>query len=412
MSNKTLTNEKRYNLYGPEFRANPFPTYAQMRAEEPVCYHPAMDGDSMFWFVTGFDEVETVLRDHKRFVKSWRNTRTPEELAKLEEPDGLWLLLDGHMLNTDAPDHTRLRALVNKAFTNRMTSNMRGQVQAIADELLDAVQDQGKMDLIDQYAFPIPIVVICDLLGIPADDRDRFRAWSNAFLEPDFSEEEAQESYRLLTEFTDYLRVVFEERRRNPQDDLITGLVQAEEAGDKLSEPELFAMVVLLIVAGHETTVNLIGNGTMALLQHPDQMALLKNDPSLIESAIEELLRYNGPVDRATIRFAAYDTELGGQQIKRGNPLSVVLTSANRDTDKFADADTLDVTRKDNRHLGFGFGIHYCVGAPLARMEGQIAINTLIQRLPNLQLAIPYDDLEWTRTPIIRGMRHMPVRWG
>ncbi len=411
MSNQHTSNEQRYTLYGPEFKADPFLTYAKMRTTDPVCYQPGMDGDSMFWFVTGFEEAETVLRDHKRFVKNWRNTRTPAELAKLEPQPEFWQLLDNHMLNTDSPDHTRLRALVNKAFTARMSSNMRGRVQAIADELLDAVQEQGQMDLIDQYAFPIPIVVICDLLGIPVGDRERFRAWTNAFLEPTFSKEDAQEAQRLLIEFTDYLREIFDERRRLPQEDLITGLVQAEEAGDTLSEPELFSMVVLLIVAGHETTVNLIGNGTLALLQHPDQMALLKQDPALIASAIEELLRHDGPVERATMRFAAADTELGGKQLKRGDPINVVLTSANHDAQKFDHAGTLDITRKDNRHLGFGFGIHYCVGAPLARMEGQIAINTLLRRLPDLRLAVPVEELTWGLAPIIRGMRHMPVAW-
>ncbi|MBV7333063.1 cytochrome P450 [Chloroflexi bacterium TSY] len=203
-----------------------------------------------------------------------------------------------------------------------------------------------------------------------------------------------------------------EERRRQPENDLITALVQAEEAGDKLSEAELFSMVILLIVAGHETTVNLIANGTLALLQNPDQLALLKKDPTLSESAIEEFLRYDGPVERATARFAAEDVELGGHRIGRGDEVIVVLSSANRDTAHFDHADTLDITRKQNRHLGFGMGIHYCVGAPLARMEGQIAINTLLRRLPNLRLAVPAEELEWGTVPIIRGLARMPVEWG
>ncbi|MCB0091173.1 MAG: cytochrome P450, partial [Caldilineaceae bacterium] len=207
------------------------------------------------------------------------------------------------------------------------------------------------------------------------------------------------------------LRQVFAERRKEPRNDLITGLVHAEESGDTLSEDELFAMVILLIVAGHETTVNLIGNGALALLQHPEQLAKLKADPSLIEAAVEELLRYDGPVDRATMRFAAEDVELGGQLIQRGQAVAVALTSANRDPDQFAQPDEVDITRPDNRHLAFGFGVHYCVGAPLARMEGQIAINTLVQRLPNLRLTVPANELKWGTVPIIRGMKHMPVAW-
>lgn len=405
-----MTTKQKYNLYGEVFKAEPFATYAQMRAEDPVCLEHGLEG--MIWFVTRRNEVETVLRDHRRFVKDWRNTRTPEELAQIPPEPPLSRLLNRHMLNIDGADHTRLRGLVNKAFTARMVHNLRGRVQGIADGLLDKVQARGQMDLIDEYAFPLPIVVISDLLGIPSEDRDSFRLWSNTFIAPTFSEEEWRRAEKLMIEFTDYLRRIFEQRRAEPRNDLITGLIQAEEAGDTLSEDELFAMVILLIVAGHETTVNLIGNGTLALLRHPEQLAKLKENPSLIESAVEELLRYDGPVDRATMRFAAEDVELGGQLIRRGEAVSVALTSANRDGAHFAHPDALDITREDNRHLAFGFGIHYCVGAPLARMEGQIAINTLVQRLPNLRLTVPVAALRWGTVPIIRGMQHMPVAWG
>ncbi|MEZ4657418.1 MAG: cytochrome P450 [Caldilineaceae bacterium] len=316
--------------------------------------------------------MEAVLRDHKRFVKDWRNTRTPAERAQLPPEPPLARLLNQHMLNMDGADHARLRGLENKVFTARMVQNLRGRVQGIADDLLDKVQARGHMDLIDEYAFPLPIVVISDLLGIPSADRDRFRLWSNTFIAPTYGEAEWKRAEKLMLEFTGYLRQVFAERRKEPRNDLITGLVNAEEAGDKLSEDELFAMVILLIVAGHETTVNLIGNGALALLRHPAQLAKLKADPSLIESAVEELLRYDGPVDRATMRFAAEDVEVGGQLIRRGQAVSVALTSANRDPAHFAHPDEVDIARQDNRHMAFGFGVHYCVGAPLARMEGKL----------------------------------------
>ncbi|MEZ4676890.1 MAG: cytochrome P450 [Caldilineaceae bacterium] len=315
------------------------------------------------------------------------------------------------MLNKDGDDHLRLRNLVNKAFTTRMITAMQTRVQGIADKLLDRVIDQGAMDLIDDYAFPLPIVVITELLGAPADDRKRFRDWSDAFVVPARTEAEWQHHEKLLHEFIDYLGTLFAERRRQPQPDLITALLQAEEAGDRLSEEELYAMVVLLIVAGHETTVNLIGNGTLALLRNPAQLAYLRAHPDAMGVAVEELLRYDGPVERATMRFAAEDTLLGGQQLRRGDAVAVVLAGANRDETHFAHANQLDLQREDNRHLAFGYGIHYCVGAPLARMEGRIALNTLLQRLPGLRLAAPVETLHWRFNPILRGMQQLPVAW-
>lgn len=277
--------------------------------------------------------------------------------------------------------------------------------------MLDQVQARGQMDLIDDYAFPLPIVVIAEMLGVPAADRDRFRAWSDAFVTPAVTPEGWVKAEQLLNEFVVYLGQVFAARRQQPRNDLITALIQAEDAGDKLNEEELYSMVVLLIVAGHETTVNLIGNGTLALLQHPDQLALLKANPALMPQAIEELLRYDGPVERATIRFAAEDVEVGGQLIRRGEAVGVVLYGANRDPSQFAAPDALDITREPNRHHAFGFGVHYCLGAPLARMEGQIGLATLLRRLPGLRLAAPVETLVWRFNPILRGLHHLPVAW-
>lgn len=417
LSNNNLMTTKEYDLYSAEFKKDPFPTYAEMRRTAPVHYNPGLWEDSKIWFVTGAKEVETVLRDHKTFVKNWRNTRTPQEMAELGDLSELDKLLDQHMLNTDGSDHTRLRSLVNKAFTPRIVNQMRGRVQEIADSLIEEFSHLGEADLIDAYAFPLPIVVIMDMLGIPVADRHKFRMWSHAFIAPaSVVAASGYDQHTLLVEFTDFLREIFAERRAllrkgEPTDDLISALLAAEEAGDKLSEHELFAMVILLIVAGHETTTNLIGNGTLAFLRNPEQLNQLKADPSLIEAAVEEILRYNGPVDRATMRFAAEDTELAGQRIHRGDAVSVALTSANRDGSKFENADSFDITRSDNKHLGFGYGIHYCLGAQLARMEGAIAINTLFERLPDLTLAVDVNNIEWDTVPIIHGMKKLPVKW-
>lgn len=401
----------KFDLYSERVKANPYPSYASLRAKEPVSRQQAPEGDYEMWHVVRYGEAEIVLRDHKRFVKNFRNTRTAEELAELPPLSRVGELLDGHMLNKDGVDHQRLRNLVNKAFTTRIVNSMQERVQLIADELLDKVVDQGTMDLIDDYAFPLPIIVIAQLLGVPAEDRERFRAWSDAFVVPARSEEEWQTRETLLNQFVTYLGALFTERRQNPANDLISALIQAEEAGDQLSEEELYAMVVLLIVAGHETTVNLIGNGTLALLRNPEQLNYLRAHPEAIETAIEELLRYDGPVERATLRFAAYDTEVAGKAIKRGEPVAVVLGSVNRDEHQFAHAETLDITREENRHMAFGYGVHYCVGAPLARMEGRIALNTLLQRLPGLQLATPDAAIKWRFNPILRGMAHLQVTW-
>lgn len=401
-----------YDLYSEQVKANPYPIYTALRADAPISRQRAPEGDYEFWHVTSYAEAEIVLRDHKRFVKNFRNTRTREELAAMPPRDRLGQILDGHMLNKDGADHQRLRNLVNKAFTARMVTNMQDRVQTIADGLLDQVAPKGQMDLIDEYAFPLPIVVIAEMLGVPTTDRERFRAWSDAFVVPARSEDEWQQHEKLLREFVHYLGLLFAQRRTEPQADLISALLQAEEAGDQLSEDELYAMVVLLIVAGHETTVNLIGNGTLALLRNPEQLTYLQQHPEQMGSAVEELLRYDGPVERATLRFAAWDTELGGHEIRRGEPIGVILGSANRDETYFAHADQLDLTREENRHMAFGYGVHYCVGAPLARMEGRIALNTLLQRLPSLRLAMPVEAIQWRFNPILRGMQHLQIAWG
>ena len=398
------------DLFDPAFKANPYPPYAELRSEAPVYRAELPDGRGV-WLVTRYDDVVAVLKD-ERFAKDWRSAMTPEQLAQIPPIPEVMKPLSENMLDKDPPDHERLRRLVSKAFTPRLIERMRPRVQEIADTLLDAVEDKGGMDLIDDYAFPLPITVIAELLGVPVEDRNRFREWSDAAVSGDTTQEYVEKILLPhMQAFIDYLRALFEEKRENPKDDLISALVLAEEAGDKLSEDELLAMVFLLLIAGHETTVNLIGNGTMALLQNPDQLQKLKDDPSLIKPAIEELLRYDGPVETSTERFAREDVAIGGTVIPKGEMVMVVIAVADHDPERFPEPDTLDIARADNKHLAFGKGIHHCLGAPLARMEGQIALGTLLRRMPDLRLRGSPESLTWRPGMVLRGLRGLPVEF-
>jgi cytochrome P450 PksS len=396
-------------LFSPAFKADPYPVYANLRETSPIHRVTPPEGQS-FWVITRYADVDAVLRDN-RFVKNWRSVMTPEQLAKLPEVSPAFETLSQHMLALDPPDHTRLRTLVSKAFTPRMIEQLRPRIQSIADELLDAVQDKGTMDLIDDYAFPLPITVITDMLGVPIADQDKFRVWSNTIVSGSgtLGSGPSEEQTAAAQAFIDYLRVFFAEKRANPGDDLTSALIRAEEAGDTLSEEELYAMIFLLLIAGHETTVNLIGNGMLALLQHPDQMALLRSNPGLIKPAIEELLRYEPPVETSSGRFASEDIEIGGTLIAKGEIVMVAIAAANCDPEQFANPDMLDITRTPNPHLAFGKGIHYCLGAPLARLEGEIAINTLLQRMPNLRLNMAPEEVKWRPGILLRGLTRLPV---
>ena len=398
----------RVDLFDPTFKANPYPTYAELRSGAPVYRAELPDGRGV-WLVTRYDDVVAVLKD-ERFAKDWRSAMTPEQLAQIPPIPEVMKPLSENMLDKDPPDHERLRRLVSKAFTPRLIERMRPRVQEIADTLLDAVEDKGGMDLIDDYAFPLPITVIAELLGVPVADRNRFREWSNAAVSGDTTQEYVEKILLPhMQAFIDYLRALFEEKRENPKDDLISALVLAEEAGDKLSEDELLAMVFLLLIAGHETTVNLIGNGTLALLQNPDQLQKLKDDPSLIKPAIEKLLRYDGPVETSTERFAREDVAIGGTVIPKGEMVLVVIAAADHDPERFPEPDTLEIARADNKHLAFGKGIHHCLGAPLARMEGQIALGTLLRRMPDLRLKDSPESLTWRPGLVLRGLKGLPV---
>lgn len=389
-----------FNPMDPEFLDDPYPTYHRLRTEDPVHRSP-LD----FWVLTRYDDVQFVLRD-PRFAKEPLMAFLAARLGAI--PPGVGL----SMLDRDPPDHTRLRALVSKAFTPRVVEVLRPRIQQIVDALIDRVESAGSMDLMEDFAYPLPVIVICEMLGVPVEDRERFKTWGldiargldGILLPPDSDVvKRSGESRRALSA---YFRDLIAERRASPRADLLSGLIAAEEAGDKLNENELLATCILLLVAGHETTVNLIGNGTLALLRHPEQLRLLREQPGLIASAVEELLRYDGPVQR-TARVPSEDVTIGGRTIGKGELVMPFIGAADRDPAQFPDPDRLDITRADNRHIAFGWGIHFCLGAPLARVEGQLAINTLVRRLPKLALAT--EKPEHRQSLTLRGLKGLPV---
>jgi cytochrome P450 len=404
---------RKYDLYSESFFANAYETFAQMRDNDPVFCQPGLDGETPIWFVTRYEEAEAVLVDDERFVRDPRLALQRDRLAAFmaEFPEALeWV--DSHMLNRDGDDHRRLRRLVSKAFTPRIIEQLRPRIQEIADDLLDPVVADGEMELVSTYAFPLPITVIAELLGVPAADRDKFREWSDAFVRPALEPDEQARTLESMGQFIVYLQELFEKRRHEPGEDLVSALVAVEDGGDTLSPQELSSMVSLLIVAGHETTVSLIGNAVVALLTHPEQLALIESDPSLLPAAVEELIRYDGPVERTLNRWAAEDVELGGQTIPQGASVIVILGAADRDPERFEAPDTLDLTaQRDARHLGFGRGSHFCLGAPLARLEAEIALATLFRRLPGLRLGVPVEDLRWRPVPLFRSLVALPVAW-
>lgn len=396
------------NFFSADFAENPFPAFTQMRAAGAVVPIPApfVGGDQQVWLVTRLEEAVQVLKDRQFTVDM--STTNEEHANQPMRQSGPGHLLSQSMISVDEPDHRRLRGLVSKAFTPKYIQSLRPSIQQIADELLDRVQDQGHMDLVNDYAFPLPITVISDMLGVPTQNRELIREWSDTLTGAIDTGQRGRRRDRTQT-FTDYLVQLIAEKRQHPQDDLISQLVQIEEAGDRLDEGELLSMIALLIFAGHETTSNLIGIGTLMLLDHPEQMERLKQDPSLVPSAVEELLRYNGPVLSPAPRFASADVELAGQQIHKGDVILVILGSANRDESQFTHPDELEIARSLNRHIAFGQGIHICLGAPLARMEGDIAFTTLLRRMPDLQLAIPRADVTWRGSFNLRGVKSLPI---
>jgi cytochrome P450 len=395
------------DLASPRFKANPYPFYAHLRAEAPV-WRTTPPDMRVAWLVARYEDVARVLRDDT-FAKDRLNAMDPQQLTKTPWVPGFLKPLERNMLDLDDPDHARLRALVSKAFTPRLIERLRGRIEALSEELLDAMERKGGAELVDDYALPIPATVIAELLGVPAGDRRKFHRWSSRLVAVSSGRNMLRALPAALA-FMRYLRKLIERRRVEPEDDLLTALVRAEEAGDKLSEDELLAMAFLLLVAGHETTVNLIASGTLALLEHPEQAEALRRDPSLTKPAVEELLRYTSPVELATERYARENLEIAGTTIPRGELVLAVIGSANRDERHFEDPDALDITRDPNRHLAFGRGgVHHCLGAPLARMEGQIAIGALLRRFPHARLAVAPETLRWRRGLFLRGLHMLPL---
>ncbi|NMO97846.1 cytochrome P450 family protein [Paenibacillus lemnae] len=383
-------------LFSKPFTENPYPAYTSLRESEPVVKLRFPDGQNG-WLVTRYEDGLTVLKNPV-FIKDMKKVYGSDTGS----------VFTSNMLFSDPPDHKRLRGLVQKSFTPHKIAGMRSRIQAIADELLDQTSGREEMNLIDDYAFPLPIIVISEMLGVPLEDRDKFRIWSNSIIGASNQESDASVGQH-MQEFIQYLKEWFANVREHPGDDMISQLVQSEEQGDRLSEQELYGVVTLMIIAGHETTVNLIGNGLLALLSHRDQLSLLMENPSLIHNTIEEMLRYNGPVEFSTSRWASEDIELNGQTIHKGELVVVALNSANRDESQFKDPDLFDITREKSPHLAFGQGIHHCLGAPLARLEGEIAILSLLQRYPNLKLRGEWSELKWRPGMIVRGVEEVPL---
>jgi pimeloyl-[acyl-carrier protein] synthase len=393
-----------FNPFLPEVHEDPYPLYHRLRAEDPVHRSPLG-----FWVLTRHADVLAVLRD-PRMSRDPRRSQRVEQLRASAELDELLAAEEAapSMLFVDPPDHTRLRTLVNKAFTPGAVERLRPRVEAIVAELLDRVAGAGAMDVVEDLAYPLPVTVICELFGVPEADRDRFRAWSRGLvhlLDPLVASDALERALRARLALRGYLRELIAERRAHPTGDLLTALIAAEDEGHQLSEAELVSMCLLLLVAGHETTVNLIANGLLALVRDPGARARLQADPALAGSAVEELLRYDSPV-QFTSRHALTDLDIGGRHIHAGETVVAVLGAANRDPAQFPDPDRLDLARKPNRHLAFGGGIHFCLGAPLARMEAGIAIPALLARLPGLELAGPPVRRD---TVTLRGLASLPV---
>jgi cytochrome P450 len=399
-----------YDLFSPHFKSNPFPTFAHMREQAPVYGHYAPDG-SLIWYITRYEDVHAILQDDKNFCKDPGNARLPQKKSPGSRRTTMHRLVNENMLFSDPPDHTRLRALVSQAFTPQRVAQLEGYITETVSNLIDAFSVRSTADLIEAYALPLPVIVICHMLGIPEDDRQALAEWSQAIISPGSRNLNYSQRKHNVQELVSYLDHVFDQRLADPRDDLISALVHAEQSGDKLSRFELSSMVVLLLVTGHETTVNLIGNGALALIQHQTQLGRLLSHPDSWDNAVEELLRYEGPVETSTSRWARHDTRLGGHKIKRGDLVRVVLASANRDGTIFESPDSLWLDRRPSKHLAFGYGIHYCLGASLARLEARIALQQLFERLPRISLKSEAAAIEWRSGILFRGLKRLDITW-
>ena len=401
-----------FNPFDPAFRADPYPFYARLREHEPVHVSP-------FGFVvlTRYEDVARTLRgaEFSRDIEA-NATPTEEDGARAKRREAIRARREAgdaakSILNLDPPDHTRLRRLASLAFTPSAIERLRPGVQTMVDSILDRAEERGSMELVDELAFPVPFQVISDLLGMPTERSVELRAWSQALtaaLEPTADDETMDVAEHAAVDLSAYLREIIADRRQHLGDDLLSQLLVVEEAGDRLSPAELISFVVLLYVAGHETTVNLIGNGMLALLRHPDELARWRDDPALDSSAVDELLRYDGPVQQ-TVRIPMQDVRYGDVDVGKGSVVMTVLGAASHDPAMFEDPEVLHLDRPNaNRHLGFASGIHYCLGASLAKLEASVAITSVIRRFPTVELA---GDPHWRDRLTIRGVDRLPLSW-
>ncbi|MEV5807222.1 cytochrome P450 family protein [Streptomyces parvulus] len=376
--------------------------YADLAAQGSVHQIKIPSGPEA-WLVTGYTETRSLLSDPRLIKGGWRSgaqaDKLPEEVAR-----GTYTT----MLHNDPPTHTRLRKLVTSAFTRRRVEKLAPRIQEMTDELLTAADDgSGPVDLISALAYPLPINVICELIGIPEQDRADFRAWTQPAASPGFYS--AEEYQFAVTALLEYSRTLIGKKRREPQDDLLSDLISVRDGGDSLTEDELTSMIFLLLLAGHETTVNLLANGVRALLTHPDQLVLLRSRPELLESAIEEILRHDGPVQTTLPYLTTEPVEVGDVTLPKGATVLFALMAANRDDGHFSSSGTLDITRDEQTHMSFGHGLHHCLGAPLARTEARIAFRALLDRFPGLRLAVPAQDLMRAPSMVLNGLAELPV---
>ena len=407
------TIEQALSAWGDFDRDDPFPLFAEVRRRGPVHHVTLADGHDA-WLIVDFDAARAALND-QRLSKDMHAALAASDAVVAEGLPGP--AFARHMLVVDPPNHTRLRRLVAAAFSVRRIEGLRPRIEEMVDELLDAMAAKGPdavVDLVASFAFPLPFTVICELLGVPEPDRARFGAAMTVLLSPTATDEEYQRAKQASDVVVAMLEALVEAKQHEPDDALVSGLITARDGNEQLNQQELLSTIFQLIVAGHDTTASLIGNSVVALLRDPQQLARLREDPSKIANAVEEFIRYDAPVPHSTFRYAVEPIEIGGVTIPAGAQVIINLASANRDEDRYVEPENLDIDRRDVRHLGFGHGIHFCLGAPLARMEGQIALGSLIQRFPELSLAVPSDELRWGHGDglVLRGLSALPVILG
>ncbi|WP_270608152.1 cytochrome P450 family protein [Bacillus mobilis] len=394
------------NLASAQFKEDAYEIYKESRKMQPILFVNEVELGKE-WLITRYEDALPLLKDN-RLKKDMTNVfpqDTTNMYLSVDNSDHLTT----HMLNSDPPNHSRLRSLVQKAFTPKMIAQLDERIQRIADDLISEIERKGTLNLVDDYSFPLPIIVISEMLGIPKEDQAKFRIWSHAVIASPETPEEIKETEKQLSEFITYLQYIVDVKRKDPKEDLVSALILAENEGHKLSAPELYSMIMLLIVAGHETTVNLITNTVLALLENPNQLQLLKDNPKLIDSAIEEGLRYYSPVEVTTARWASEPFRIHEQTIQKGDMVVIALASANRDETVFENPEVFDITRENNRHIAFGHGSHFCLGAPLARLEAKIAITTLFNRMPELQIKGNREDIKWQGNYLMRSLEELPL---